>query len=133
MTLSGASIHSNLGSHDLFTQSYNNAAQRVVQARGNWWGTPDPAAIGSQIYDQRSNGGSPLVDWCGWLDGPGGTVARDVECPDLSICDEVASWNVTARPYLLGLRSDRLPDGYAQRRCRGGGAHGGHQPPSWTF
>ena len=28
-------------------------------------------------------------------------MARDVECPDLSICDEVASWNVTARPYLL--------------------------------
>ena len=100
VTISGASIHSNLGGYDLYAQSYVNANQQVVQARGNWWGSSDPAAIGPRIYDHRVSGASPMVDWCAYLDGPG-AVAPDFECPDLAICDETASWNVTSRPYQL--------------------------------
>ena len=73
----------------------------MVLARDNWWGIPDETAISARIHDYRTLNQSPLVDFCGWLEGEGGAPVRDAECPDLAICGETADWTVTTRPYVL--------------------------------
>jgi hypothetical protein len=99
VTITASSIHSNLGSVDLFAQSYESPDTSIQHARENWWGSTDPAVIGPRIYDHRYSSGSPVVDWCRFLDGPGGTPVRDAHCPDLVVCDETVVWDQTDRPY----------------------------------
>ena len=85
VTLSGASIHSNLGSHDLFTQSYNNggpaggagAGQLVGHARpgGDWLADLRPA-------QQRRLAAGRLVRLAGrsgWDGGPRRGVSGPVD------------------------------------------------------
>jgi hypothetical protein len=109
VSINNSSIHSNVERN--FDAWWNgspppNPDIRVIDARDNWWGTADPILIGSQIDDHRSNATLPLVDWCGYLDGPppGGTAVVDAECPDLWLCPtgpDPVVWDVTTRPYLL--------------------------------
>jgi hypothetical protein len=105
VTITGSSIHSNSGAYDYFVDVYwwaNPAAERtVLDATDNWWGTTDPSIIEPRIADHADNSGSPIVDWCGFLDGPGGIAVRTEYCPDLSVCDETVVWDQTDRPYLL--------------------------------
>ena len=51
LTIGGSSIHSNLGSHDLWAQRYLNAGEQVLQATGNWWGSTEEATIA--LRDRR--------------------------------------------------------------------------------
>jgi hypothetical protein len=95
------SMHSNSGSYDLFVYYFENADTTIFDARNNWWGTTDVQAIGPRIYDHRTSATSPRVDWCGYLDGPGGAPVRDVHCPDLVVCDETTVWDQADKPYQL--------------------------------
>ena len=100
ISITGSTLHSN-GPHDLYVWLFANASETVVDATGNWWGSADASFISSRIRDHRRSDLSPLVDWCGFLDGPDGVPAREVYCPDLAVCDETAAWNLTDKPYLL--------------------------------
>lgn len=49
---------------DLGAATFYDAANVTLDARGNWWGIPDAAAIANQIYDGNDNpADSPLVDY----------------------------------------------------------------------
>ncbi|ANM31016.1 hypothetical protein ABI59_17730 [Acidobacteria bacterium Mor1] len=91
----------NNSNYDFYSQSFDNSDRTIVDARGNWWGTTDTESIAANVYDRRRSSSAPMVDWCGYLDGPGGASARSVHCPDLSVCDESTVWNLTDQPYLL--------------------------------
>jgi hypothetical protein len=97
VVITDCSIHSNEGTHDFYTDPY--AQRAVVNARGNWWGTTDTLQIASRIRDRSDHGGWPVVDRCGYLDGPGGLPVADAHCPDLSICDGTVAWDLTDKPY----------------------------------
>jgi parallel beta-helix repeat protein len=101
LTIHGSSIHSNLGGLDFVTGGFVNPGQQVVDVTGNWWNTTDEALIRSRIHDHANHPTAPIVDWCGYLDGEGGSAARDVHCPDPAVCDETAVWNLTDKPHLL--------------------------------
>jgi len=101
VTVQRSAIHSNRGSYDYYYYPATGATKTVADARDNWWGTADPAAIGPRIYDQRIRSGAPIVDWCGWLDGPDGVAVRQAHCPDLAPCDETVVLDQTDLPYLL--------------------------------
>ena len=102
LTINQSAIHGNLGTHDFYSTLFENPGSTIINARGNWWGSADPAVFGSRIYDRRSSTGNPHVDWCGFLDGPGGNAAIDAHCfGEFSICDGGLAYSATDKPYLL--------------------------------
>jgi hypothetical protein len=101
VTISESSIHSNLGTYDYYVEPDFLNPWQALRARGNWWGSDDTSVIAQRIHDRSDNSGSARVDWCAWLDGPGGA-APDVTCPDSTeICDRTATWTYTGLPYFL--------------------------------
>ncbi|MCP3671886.1 MAG: hypothetical protein GY814_15935, partial [Gammaproteobacteria bacterium] len=71
----GNSIYDNT-SHNYYTQYYANAANTVLNATGNWWGSSDPSVIAAKIYDytgSSDHSSSPVVNFGGYLNGDGGT------------------------------------------------------------
>jgi Glucodextranase, domain B/Periplasmic copper-binding protein (NosD) len=56
---------------DYFTDPLNT----ILNARGNWWGTADPALISATIYDNKNTTSSPYVDFGSYLGAAGGTSA----------------------------------------------------------
>ncbi len=101
LVIHGSSIHSNLGSHDYYAGGFNSGPSTVLDAQENYWGTPDASAIAARIRDHRSSASSPMVDWCRWLETPGGVPVRDTHCPDLAACGGTVTWDLTDKPYLL--------------------------------
>ncbi len=101
VTVTHSEIHSNQASYDLMTFGYADPWHEIVLARENWWGTIDPVTIGSRIIDHRYADSRPTVDWCAFLDGPGGVPARDVHCPNLTTCDETQTLSLTDKPYQI--------------------------------
>ncbi len=101
VSVRGGAIHSNGGGYDFTAESFANAGERVVDATGNWWGTTSAAAIGPRILDHGDQASSPIVDWCGYLASAGGVPWLDVHCPDLAVCGETASWDLTDKPYYM--------------------------------
>jgi hypothetical protein len=97
--INNSSIHSNLGPYDLYTYYFQTPLRTVLNAKRNWWGSADPNVFGPRIYDQRVWHNAPIVDWCGYLDGPGGSPTVDAHCPDLSICSETVLLDQTDKPY----------------------------------
>lgn len=79
-TITGNDIHDN-ASYDLRTRDFGAIDSTVVNARGNWWGSADLFDIHPRIYDRNSYpyGGTAMVDFGGWLDGPGGATSPDSE------------------------------------------------------
>ncbi|MCO6411406.1 MAG: right-handed parallel beta-helix repeat-containing protein [Thiogranum sp.] len=70
--VTGNSIHGNLYYHYYASNFYNNDNVRLA-ATGNWWGSADPAVIEPKIYDYTEfPNGAPVLDYSGFLDGPGG-------------------------------------------------------------
>jgi parallel beta-helix repeat protein len=97
----GSSIHSN-SSWNLHAQSFLNPDTQVIDATGNWWGTTETQSIRDTIYDRANATTSPLVDWCDYLDGPGGAPARtDAICAGLTVCGGTEVWDRTDLPYLV--------------------------------
>ena len=122
VTIANSSIHSNLGSYDFRAQNYQNPDTTVLDGTGNWWGTTDEATIRGRIVDHADNAGFPMVDWCGYLDSPGGSRGpAGVYCADPSICDETVVWDQTDKPYVLALG----PGGLSDRGASGGNRRGG--------
>ncbi|MCP4490583.1 MAG: hypothetical protein GY820_25200, partial [Gammaproteobacteria bacterium] len=72
--ITGSGIYANT-SYNYYTDIYINAVNTVLAATGNWWGSADPAVIASGIRDYTDNTSAPVVDFSGYLDGPGGTSA----------------------------------------------------------
>jgi hypothetical protein len=99
VTVSGSEIHSNLGSHDFYLDGgFSTPAQTVLDARTNWWGSDSPETIALRIRDRADHSSNARVEWCAFLDGPGGS-SPDVECPETEICDRTVAWDQTDRPY----------------------------------
>ncbi|WP_444930343.1 right-handed parallel beta-helix repeat-containing protein [Microbulbifer sp. SSSA002] len=72
--ITGNNIHGN-GSYDLYTAYYEKGVL-TVNATGNWWNTTNSGEIGAQVYDYSDNTYyRPLVDYSGYLDAEGGSVA----------------------------------------------------------
>jgi hypothetical protein len=70
------SIYGNT-SYDYSANGFSTPASVVLNARSNWWGTADPAAIAQKIRDRSdgSNYGETYVDFGGFLGAPGGSPA----------------------------------------------------------
>ncbi|MCP4129371.1 MAG: hypothetical protein GY753_20275, partial [Gammaproteobacteria bacterium] len=68
--ITGNSIYDNTSNYR--TEYYANAANTVLDATGNWWGSTDPKVIAAKIYDYSDRGSSPVVDFGGYLDGENG-------------------------------------------------------------
>ena len=61
------------GSYAIYSYSYHQPSQVVVEARSNWWGTVDGTLIASSIYDNvDSPTQSPFINYGNWLGAPGG-------------------------------------------------------------
>lgn len=60
-------------SYNLFASNFYSNASYVLNATGNWWGTPDPTRVSQSIYDRKNSTAAPYVDFSGYLDGPGGS------------------------------------------------------------
>jgi len=102
LTLTNSSVHGNYGSYDLYSFLFEDPGTAVINARYNWWGSADPAVFGPRLYDHRFSPSSPHVDWCGFLDGPGGSVAVDARCfGEFTICDVGMQYLETDKPYML--------------------------------
>ena len=86
--VTGNSIYANT-SYNYYSYYFYNAASVLLDATGNWWGATDPAAISATIYDYSDNGGSnsPLVDYSGYLDGPGGAPVAGEQLTGLFLTD----------------------------------------------
>jgi len=56
----------------LRTGPFFQPATSVIQARSNWWGTANPAAIPASIIDQLDGATAPWVDWGNWLESDTG-------------------------------------------------------------
>jgi hypothetical protein len=93
-------IHSN-GSLGLYTTGGIDVERFFLDVRNNWWGTTNPSLIGAAIHDHTNHPGLPVADRCDYLDGPGGIPVVDAHCPDLTVCDGVASLTLTDKPYLM--------------------------------
>ena len=61
VTITGAAIHSNLGSYDLYAISFPPASTHVVWAPDCWWNTTNVDAIRGRIYDHEDSAVSPRV------------------------------------------------------------------------
>lgn len=63
--------------HDFYTNSFASGAQMVkLNATGNWWGSADPTAIASKIYDftdQPTTTAYPVVNFGNYLNAANGT------------------------------------------------------------
>ena len=94
-------IHSNLASYDFYLDGgFSTPGQTVLDARANWWGDDSPGAIAARIRDRSDHTSNARVEWCAYLDGPGGS-SPDVECAVTDICDGTVVWDLTARPYQI--------------------------------
>jgi FlgD Ig-like domain len=66
------SIYGNT-SFDYLAAGFGTPESVVLNARSNWWGTTDPAAISLKIRDRKTSGyNAPYVDFGGFLGSPGG-------------------------------------------------------------
>ncbi|MDR6841217.1 NosD domain-containing protein [Pseudoxanthomonas sacheonensis] len=54
---------------------FGDSANILLNARDNWWGTPNPVLISPTIYDRKNIDTSPYVDFGGYLDSAGGVSA----------------------------------------------------------
>jgi hypothetical protein len=101
VSVTASAIYGN-STWNFYTQAFSAPNTTVVDATGNWWGTTDETAIRAGIYDRANITSSPIVDWCGYLDGAGGVTARtDIHCGDPSVCDGTVTWDRTDHPYIL--------------------------------
>ncbi|MEW5251350.1 FlgD immunoglobulin-like domain containing protein [Microbulbifer sp. 2201CG32-9] len=74
--VTGNSIYANT-SHNYNAGSFGNPALAVLDAKGNWWGSADPAKIIITIYDHKNSSSSPFVNYANYLAAPGGQPAYD--------------------------------------------------------
>jgi hypothetical protein len=92
VNISESEIHSNGGGYDLFLDGrFSTPAETVITAQRNWWGGSLRNFIEQRIRDRVESTTNPAVDWCRYLNGPGGTPLA-MNCVDLSICNETAIW-----------------------------------------
>jgi hypothetical protein len=61
VTISGSSIHSNLGDYDYRTRSFGEPDETIVWAPDCWWGTADEEQIRERIFDHEDNASRPRV------------------------------------------------------------------------
>jgi hypothetical protein len=75
--VTGNWIHDNVNAGstiwDYYTASFGNPASTILNATGNWWGTPDPAVIAVRIFDWTDSIASPTVNYGGYLNAAGGS------------------------------------------------------------
>ena len=69
--ITNSSLYDNT-SYNYYSRYFYDGGKRVLDARDNWWGTTDVAAIASTIYDLVEYGNSPSVDFSGVLSAAGG-------------------------------------------------------------
>lgn len=74
VVFNGNSVYSNTNSN-FAAESFSNGAAKIVNARGNWWGTADPTEISATIIDYKQSTSNPHVDFSGYLGSMGGTAA----------------------------------------------------------
>lgn len=72
--VNGNSLQDN-SSANYYATTFGNPAAVVLNARDNWWGTSDPAAIANSIRDRKNSTTAPFVDFSGYLAGAGGPPA----------------------------------------------------------
>ncbi|WKE66618.1 RHS domain-containing protein [Gallaecimonas kandeliae] len=48
--------------YNYYTQSFSGGSSRTFNAKGNYWGTSDSAAIATSIYDNSDSSSLPIVD-----------------------------------------------------------------------
>lgn len=99
-------------SYALFTQSYYQPNETVINARNNWWGVANPPAIQQAIYDRVDSANSPYVDFGNYLltssgppaagffvNGPvlTNTTWRAIDSPIYAAGDLIIPTNVTLR------------------------------------
>ena len=65
-------IQGNTG-YNVYASNFYGNASHVLDATGNWWGTPDPARISQSIYDRKNSSAAPYVDFSDYLNGAGGS------------------------------------------------------------
>ncbi|MBD8526619.1 FlgD immunoglobulin-like domain containing protein, partial [Pseudomarimonas arenosa] len=70
--VTGNAIHGN-SNFNYRGNSYANSANVSLNARGNYWGTTDPYAIAQKIDDRADTPSFPEINYCDYLDQPGGT------------------------------------------------------------
>jgi hypothetical protein len=100
VTITDSSLHDNQGAYDFQARNYANAANTVIPLRNNYWGTAEPELIGPRIYEYTTaSTNNPRVDWCDYLDGPGGDPVEDMHCPELVACDTPVTWDLIDKPY----------------------------------
>ena len=64
------------GTYAVYTITYYQPGQAMIDAGSNWWGTADATVIPSKIYDYADNpASSPVVNFGNWLGSSGGTPA----------------------------------------------------------
>lgn len=71
----GNAIHTNTTAN-VYALAFANPGGTVLDFTGNWWGTTDPLAIETKIWDRNETTGGanrPWIDWSGYLDMAGGT------------------------------------------------------------
>jgi parallel beta-helix repeat protein len=112
--LSGGSTVTNRNSRPVINNTllYGNAsfavralanyrpAELEIDARFNWWGTADPRAIVTDVFDYTDNpNGSPVVNFGNWQTAPGGPTVpgRAVSGPVLGS----ATWRTGDSPIAL--------------------------------
>jgi len=101
VSVNGCEIHGNFGWNVRAAVSFQ-FVDKVIDVRGNWWGTTDPTAIRRTIYDRSQGQFFPAVDWCGYLDGfEGRPVTEAGHCADVNICDGTVVWDLKDKPYEL--------------------------------
>ena len=102
VTITASEIHSNLGTKDFYTYRFTSPGESVIDATGNWWGSTDEGTIRARIFDHADHITAPMVDWCGYLDGPAGSTARTgIHCSDPVVCGGTTVWDQIDKPYLL--------------------------------
>jgi hypothetical protein len=91
--VTGNSIHDNVNSgstiYDYYTLSFGNPGTTVLNATGNWWGTPVPAVVAVHIVDWTDGSTLPVVDYAGYLDSAGGSPVFTGPTLDGPISDDV--------------------------------------------
>jgi hypothetical protein len=70
--VNGNSIYGN-ATKNYYAQSFGSPLVKNLDAKGNWWGTPNASLIAAGINDQNNNSTAPYVDFGGFLNAAGGT------------------------------------------------------------